>query len=84
LQVEIKVVFARYDQSTINGLSVDLATKAEKWKLETKATSFTIKEKKMKKINNKNINKVRRWMRLKQKINKINTKTLKNTQKNPK
>jgi hypothetical protein len=60
LQAEIKVVFARYDQSTIDGFSVDLATIAEKWKLETKATGFSIKKEKMKKINNKNINKVRR------------------------
>ena len=45
LIIELNVVFARYDQATINGFSVDLAAIAEKWALQTKTTSFSVKEK---------------------------------------
>ena len=53
LIVELNIVFARYDQVNIDGFSVKLAALAEKWNLETKATSFSVKEKKrrVKRIN---------------------------------
>ena len=47
------MVFARYEQATIDGFSLDLAAIAEKWKFQTEATSFSVKEKKrrVKRIN---------------------------------
>ena len=43
LKIEIKVVFERNDQATIESFSIDLATKAEKWKMKTIAISFSFR-----------------------------------------
>ena len=53
LIIEINVVFARYEQATIDGFSLDFAAIAEKRKLEVNATSPSVKEKKrhVKRIN---------------------------------
>ena len=45
LIIEINVVFARYEQATIDGFSLDFAAIAEKRKLEVNATSPSVKEK---------------------------------------
>ena len=47
-QIEINIIFGRYDQAAIEGFSKDLAAIAVKWDLQTKATNFTVIEKKKK------------------------------------
>ena len=68
----INKVFARYDQATIDGFSIELTALAEKWNLETKATTFSVKEKKrrVKRINAIGDDAKRRSARLEAKRNK--------------
>ncbi len=49
-QIEINIIFGRYDQAAIEGFSKDLAALAVKWDLQTKATSFSVVEKKKRRI----------------------------------
>ena len=48
--IEINKVFGRYDQAAIEGFSKDLNAIAEKWHLQTKATSFSVIENKKARI----------------------------------
>ena len=74
LIIELNVVFARHEQATSDGFSWDLAAMAEKWNLETQATSFTVKQKKrrVKRINAIGDDARRRSPRLEAKRNKLN------------
>ena len=69
-QIEINIIFGRYDQATIEGFSKDLAAIAVKWDLQTKATSFSVVEKTTKKIKRKKpivVSDLRRSKRIEQK-----------------
>ena len=44
-QIEINIIFGRYDQTAIKGFNKDLTAIAEKWDLKTKYTSFSVVEK---------------------------------------
>ena len=74
LIVELNIVFSRYDQATIDGFSIELTALAEKWNLETKSTTFSVKEKKrrVKRINVIGDDAKRRSSRLESKRNKQN------------
>ena len=68
--IEINIIFGRYDQAAIDGFSKDLTAIAEKWHLQTKATSFTVIEKKttkVKRLKEINVANLRRSQRLEQK-----------------
>jgi len=49
-QVELNVVFDNYDQKSFEGFCTELNEIARKWQLYTKTTSFTISQKKVKRL----------------------------------
>ena len=70
-QIEINIIFGRYDQAAIEGFSKNLAAIAVKWDFQTKATSFSVVEKKkmrIKSLKGIHVSDLRRSQRLAQKI----------------
>ena len=41
-KIEVNIVFAQYDQKSFDGFNLELLELAEKWKLRTMTTSFSI------------------------------------------
>jgi hypothetical protein len=40
--IEINIVFVQYEQNSFNGFNLELLELAEKWKLQTKTSAFTV------------------------------------------
>jgi hypothetical protein len=71
-QIEIHVVFGQYEQTLIDGFSIDLAALAEKWQLQTKSTSYSVihtRKKKFKRLKSMDAHDLRRSARLAAKQN---------------
>jgi len=66
--IEINMVFVQYEQNSFNGFNLELLELAEKWKLQTQTSAFTVTQ--HPKVE-KQVKTVRRSKRLQNKCHQI-------------